>query len=95
MGERFVITYHEAVSQKDLPKLSSREKKHIREAIKKKLTTNPELFGKPLRHSLKGHRTLRVGDFRIVFRIKGKIIKIQAIKHRSKAYKNVEKRLDA
>jgi len=44
----------------------------------------PELYGKPLRRSLKGYRKLRVGDYRVIFRIEKHFIKIFVIQHRSK-----------
>ena len=45
-------------------------------------------FGKPLRYSLKGHRRLRVSDYRIVYRIEAEknSVLIIAIKHRKDIY---------
>ena len=52
---------------------------------------DPIGFGKPLRYSLKGHRRLRVGDYRIVYRIAAdkKIVVIIAIKHRKDIYEDL------
>jgi mRNA interferase RelE/StbE len=47
---------------------------------------DPVGFGKPLRYSLKGHRRLRVGDYRIVYRIENNNVLIVAIKHRKDIY---------
>ena len=45
-------------------------------------------MGKPLRYSFKGHRRLRVGDYRIIFRVNltQRIVTIVAIKHRKDIY---------
>ena len=88
----FEIIYHYRVVEEDIPKLSSAWKKRIRHAIEEKLTTRPEAYGKPLRRSLKGYRKLRVGDYRVIFRIEGNTVKIFVIQHRSVVYENAEKR---
>lgn len=93
MEVNFVIQYHELVVREDIPKLSKEWKEDIRITIEKKLTTHPEVFGKSLRRSLKGYRKLRIGDYRIIFRIEKTTVKIFIIQHRSVVYKVVEKRL--
>lgn len=90
MGVGFVIEYHEKVVREDIPDLSSTWKQKIKKAIENKLTSRPEIFGKPLRQSLKGYRKLRVGDYRVIFRIEAKKIKIFTIQHRSKVYQTTE-----
>ena len=92
MGLNFKIEYHELVIKEDISKLSKTNKKRTKKAIEGKLLTEPELFGKPLRKSLKGYRKLRVGDYRIVFRINKNIIKIFLIAHRSIVYQKTENR---
>jgi mRNA interferase RelE/StbE len=92
MGIRFDIRYHELVVQKDIPRLSSLWRAKIKQAIESKLNTHPENYGKPLRQSLKGYRKLRVGDYRVVFRIERSIVKILLIQHRSIVYKIIKKR---
>jgi mRNA interferase RelE/StbE len=89
----FVIIYHEAVVREDIPKLSKEMKKRVKETIEEKLTTHPETFGKPLRRSLKGYRKLRIGDWRVVYRIEDMNIKIFVIAHRSIVYSITNKRL--
>lgn len=93
MGVNFEIRYHEAVVKEDIPRLSSEWKKRIKTAIEARLSSLPDLYGKPLRRSLKGYRKLRVGDYRVIFRIEGETVKIFIIGHRSVVYKNVEGRL--
>lgn len=89
----FEIRYHEAVVREDIPKLSSEWKETIRISIERKLTEHPEVFGKPLRHSARGYRKLRVGDYRVIFRMEKNLVKIVVIQHRSVVYKILKKRL--
>ncbi len=76
MDMSFEILYHESVVEKDISRLSPEWKKKIKSAIEKKLTSHPEVYGKPLRKSLKGYRKLRIGDYRVIFSIETKTIKI-------------------
>ena len=93
MGVNFDIIYHSDVAEKDIPSLPSFDKGRIKKAIENKLSTNPEIFGKPLRRSLKGYRKLRVGDYRIIYRIEGIKVKIFYIGHRSIVYQKADKRI--
>jgi mRNA interferase RelE/StbE len=92
MGMRFVLSYHQSVVDEDIPGLPKKERGRIRKAIEEKLTTRPEAFGKPLRRSLKGYRRLRVGEYRVIFRIEEHTVRIFAIKHRSVVYEDGESR---
>ena len=78
--------------KKDLPKLDRYWREEIKTAIETKLTTSPELYGKPLRRSLRNYRKLRVGDYRVVFRIEDLQVKIFVIGHRSEVYSIANKR---
>ena len=51
---------------------------------------DPVGFGKPLRYSFKGHRRLRIGDYRVVYRIEQEnmLVIIIAIKHRKDVYED-------
>ncbi len=93
MGIIYDIVYHEHVAREDIPSISTSWKKEIRRAIEKKLSNSPEVFGIPLRNTLKGYRKLRVGDYRVIFRIESKIVKIFAIGHRSDIYSIVDRRV--
>jgi mRNA interferase RelE/StbE len=88
----FKITYEQVVVSDDISRLSAVWKKKVREAIEEKLTRAPDTFGKPLRRSLKGYRKLRVGDYRVIFRIDNNTVSIFAILHRSVVYQEMEKR---
>jgi len=91
---KYTLEYHELVMKEDIPKLSKKIKARIKNAVEEKLTTEPELFAKPLRKSLKNYRSLRVGDYRVIFRIEKKVVKIFLIKHRSDVYEKASKRAD-
>lgn len=93
MEIKYQLQYEEQVVHDDIPKLSSVMRDRIHKTITMKLLTQPEIFGKPLRHSARGYRKLRVGDHRVVFRLEGVLVKIFAIGHRSIVYKILIQRL--
>jgi len=90
MEIRYQIRYIEEVVQKHIPNLPSSARSLIKRAIEERLTVDPIGFGKPLRYSLKGHRRLRVSDYRVVYRIEPEIhtVVIIAIKHRKDVYED-------
>lgn len=77
----------------DISSLSTEWRGKIKTAIETKLITSPEVFGIPLRNTLKGYRKLRIGDYRVIFRIESKTVKIFAIGHRSNIYLLSNKRI--
>ena len=93
MALNFEISYHTKVVKEDILSLSLVWRDKIKFAIEEKLTIAPDFFGKPLRRSLKGYRKLRVGDYRVVFRIDKNKIYVLAIMHRSIIYRKITKRL--
>lgn len=86
------LLYHPAVLKDDLPKVPSVAKIKIRQTIEERLIKEPVLVGKPLRQSLKGHRKLRVGDWRIIYRINKYNIIILKIGHRREVYQKAARR---
>lgn len=82
------IVYINIVVEEDIPLLPSTAKKMIKKAIEERLMTDPIGFGKPLRYSLKGHRRLRVSNYRVVYRIEPEsmAVVVIAIKHRKEVY---------
>lgn len=69
LGVTWQVEYLESVVRKDIPRLSTTAGRRIRKAIETRLMTQPLRFGKPLRYSLVGARRLRVGDYRVIYRI--------------------------
>lgn len=89
----FAIKYHYLVVTRDIPKLGADARRRIKASIEQKLTVHPEIFGVPLRRSLKGYRKLRVGDYRVVFKIERSTVSILLIEHRSVVYKEMPGRM--
>ena len=89
----YEIFYATKVVKDDIPKISGLYRNRIKTAIEIKLVNEPDLYGKPLRKSLRGYFKLRVGDYRIVFRIEKSKVKIFAIAHRRIVYEIVQRRV--
>ena len=87
-AELYALEYLEAVVKEDIPCLPKTARLRIRRAMEERLQTAPVRFGRPLRYSLRGHRRLRVGDYRVVYAIDAKrhSVQVLAIKHRKDVY---------
>jgi len=94
-GDRvaFPIKYHPDVKEVDLPRINVKMRERIRRAIESRLVTAPQEFGLPLRKSLKGYWKLRVGDYRVVFKIEGEIVYVLGVRHRKNIYEDVTGRI--
>jgi len=84
----FSIEYLDTVVEEDIPALPKTMRGRIEKAIETRLASDPVGLGKPLRYSFIGHRRIRVGDYRIVFRIniQENFVTIVLIKHRKDVY---------
>jgi mRNA interferase RelE/StbE len=84
----FKIVYLDTVVQKDIPDLPKTMRLRIKNAIETRLALDPIGLGKPLRYSFIGHRRIRVGDYRIVYRVDMQTdeVVIVLIKHRKDVY---------
>ena len=80
------MTYHPDVLKEDLESPPANIKERIRKAIESRLAAEPVLSGQPLRHSLKGHRKLRVGDRRVIYRVEAQTVIILKIGNRKEVY---------
>jgi mRNA interferase RelE/StbE len=82
------IQYAEIVVRADIPRLDHSAKQRIKKAIETKLTSDPLRFGKPLRHSLHHLRSLRVGDYRVLYHLNHEAISLSivSIGHRRDIY---------
>ena len=89
----FELRYHPDVRSVDISLLDAKLKRRIQNAIETRLTTEPYQYGVPLRKNLHGYWKLRVGDYRVVFKIVGNEVWILGIIHRKKVYDAIEKRL--
>lgn len=83
----YKLEYLQSVVDEDIPDLSLPNRQRIKKAIEDRLQTNPIEYGKPMQYSLKGCRRLRVGDFRVIYRIEdGNVVLIVKIGHRKDVY---------
>lgn len=93
---KYQITYHH-LTKVDLKQLAKTEQKKILKAILKKLTAQPESFGKPLLKELKGFYRLRVGHYRVIYRIEKKVVVVFVLligpRRNKEAYKEAMKRI--
>jgi len=89
----YTLVYHPEVQTKDVPTLNRDVVKRIQSAIENRLAVEPQRYGEPLRRTLKGYCKLRVGDYRVVFRIVKSEVWIFAIMHRRDVYQRIETRL--
>ncbi|MCF7892880.1 MAG: type II toxin-antitoxin system RelE/ParE family toxin [Candidatus Omnitrophica bacterium] len=86
------LCYHPDVKRKDLPKIPKNLQKRIRAAIEKRLQAEPEKYGQPLKKGLRRYRKLRVGDYRVIYKINKKNIIIFKIGHRKEVYPQAQSR---
>jgi len=87
------ILYHHLIKGEDLPGIPVNIRQRIKTAIEERLLKEPFLAGMPLRHSLKGHRKMRAGDYRIIYRIEQNNIIVLKIGHRKDIYWKVLSRI--
>jgi len=89
----FELRYHPDVKSIDIPLLDVKLRSPIKKAIEMRLMTAPHLYGEPLRKTLRGYWKLRVGDYRVVFKIVAEEVWIFGIIHRKKVYEAIKKRI--
>lgn len=84
----FKIEYLDVVVANDIPALPKTVRDRIKRAIETRLVLDPVGLGKPLRYSFKGHRRIRVGDYRIIYRVSdtSKTVTVVLIRHRRAVY---------
>ena len=74
------VEIHPLVWEEDFTRLDSQARVRITKAIRSKLTTHPNEFGKPLSGPLQGYWRLRVGDYRVIYRIEQNRLVVLVIK---------------
>jgi len=80
------VIFDDKVTRKDILAVPKANAVQIMRAISERLTVDPEGIGKPLQYSLKGHYRLRVGDWRIIYMVKGNTVIISSIGNRKDVY---------
>jgi len=83
------ILYTES-AKSEIENLDGPIRKIIKRAIEEKLMVEPLKFGLPLRRSLFGFFKLRVGSYRIIYKIEKKevIVLVVSVGHRKQIYKS-------
>lgn len=89
----FTLRYYPDVKSIDIPKINAKMQIRIRKAIEERLVTAPHQYGEPLRKTLKGYWKLRVGDYRVIFKIVENEVWILGIIHRKDVYSKTEQRV--
>lgn len=93
----YTVLIDELVFKEDFKSIDRRDQQKIIKAIRKKLTTEPEKYGEPLKRDLKGLWKLRIGQYRVVYEIKSEKILVYVIKigfrRNEEVYREVLKRL--
>ena len=74
------VEIHPLVWEEDFTRLDPQARVRITKAIRSKLTTHPNEFGKPLSGPLHGYWRLRVGDYRVIYRIEQHRLVVLVIK---------------
>lgn len=89
----FELRYHSAVADEDIPRIPQNLHFQVAGAIASRLTRAPHQYGTPLRKTLKGYWKLRVGDYRVVYKVEGEEVWVLGIQHRKTVYEDIVQRL--
>ena len=74
------VEIHPLVWKEDFARLDPQARLQITKALRKKLTTAPSEFGKPLGGPLAGYWRLRVGEYRVIYRVEQQRLMVLVIK---------------
>lgn len=92
------VVIHRLVIRDDLKSIDKSTARFILKSIYRKLSKDPESYGSPLLGQFKGYWKLRVGDFRVVYKINKDEVLVSVIKvgiiRDDKLYKEMINRLN-
>ena len=74
------IRIHQLVLESDFKTISLPQQKTILKTIEKKLSIDPQNYGKSLRGEFSGYWRLRVEDYRVIYRIVKEEILVLVVK---------------
>lgn len=74
------IKIHRLVVDEDFKKISKKDRATILKTIYKKLSSDPERYGSPLRSELKGYWKIKISHYRIIYRIEKTAVKVLVLK---------------
>ena len=89
----FTLRYHPAVADDDIPEIPRNLHRRIVDAVESRLTHAPQQYWTPLRKTLKGYWKLRVGDYRVVYKMDEDEVWVLAIRHRKTVYVDILRRV--
>jgi len=89
----YSLLYHPQVASQDIPAIPRNLQRRLARAIEGRLSTAPDRYGDPLRGPFHGYRKLRVGDYRVVYKIVRHEVWVLAILHRKRVYDLSQPRL--
>lgn len=92
---QYHLFYHPDIKKEDLPPIPDNIKKRIKKAIEERLSVEPLKYGKPLTKGLRPYRKLRVGDYRVIYKLQDTDILILKIGHRKEIYNKAHLRTNA
>ena len=87
------VLVHPDVVARDLKGLDRSDQERLLTAMEGRLATAPDRLGAALRRDLKGFRKLRVGDYRIVYRLAGRDVHVLGVGHRRHVYAWIRSRV--
>ena len=89
----YEVLFHPEV-EGDLRRCPANIGERILKAVEKRLGAAPDRYGVRLRQSLFGFWKLRVGDYRVVYEIVGREVRVFGVMHRREVYGRIQGRAD-
>lgn len=77
---RFSIEFADQTVLDEIRKLPKSVQIMISKAMQERLQVDPLSYGKPLRYSWRGHRSLRVSNYRIIYRVEHEKVNVVVVK---------------
>jgi mRNA interferase RelE/StbE len=89
----YSLLYHPQVVSQDIPAIPRNLRRRLARAIEERLGAAPDRYGEPLRGPFARYWKLRVGDYRVVYKIVRHEVWVLAILHRKSVYELAQPRL--
>ena len=85
---RYQIAFRDEEAKEQFKSLPKNMKKVIGEAMHERLGSDPLAYGKPLRHNLRGYRRMRVGRYRVIYKVDEvqMLVIVALVDHRKDVY---------
>lgn len=76
----WTVHIHPLVFEEDLAQFDPPVQRRLLSVIRARLTTNPKAYGAPLRGEYAGLWKLRVGDYRVIYRVVEQRVEVLVLK---------------